>query len=285
MMSDPSRGTAPSTEGADLTAGLPGALDRPVSSLTAPQAVQRIHTWHTVLRTLSATAEREIMEAAWIIRREYPERGDFVRFVDEQGLTVSISADRVWIAAETWEVARRQRSLREMTATRPEDAMQFVADIAAAAGDAGLKALDDEDRDVIGLLAQPARKRRAAIRTLIESQRAVADGRHPADVEHIRTLTAERDEALAEAERTRTVVPMADTSVGHVMMLHREASELLGKLTEVAAGFEAFMEGEPPPGERSTALENAVAGMTRLADDVSELGERISAAAFGETTD
>lgn len=258
---------------------LAGGLGPPVASLSAVQAVQRIVALHGIARAVCATIHGEVLEAAWVIRRAYPERAAFERFVTGCGLAEVMPPSRAWLAAETWEVARRQRALRELVADRPNEAIRFVAEFVA---EAPRDKLETDDPRVAEILALPGRKRTPEIRRLVALERSVGEGRHPADVEQIRTLSAERDAALEEIERRRTVIDVTDTPVGHVRMLHREAQELADRLTDIGARFEAFM-ARHPPAECSGALELAAHGMARLGGDIAELGERIGAAAFGET--
>ena len=269
--------TDQTTTGQAIAERIPGVRDRPVATLSAIQAAQHIRVVVAFTRTIAEMAEAQIMEAAWIVRRDYPERGGFDRFVAEQ-LGETMSPDRVWRYAETWDAVRASRPLRELAQRRPGEAVSLIAEYRDAGGDT--EALDAADRHVQQALSQPKRTRARLFREMARSHLAASAGRNPADVEQIRTLSEERDAALQELERNRKVVATADTPAGHVYALHRELLELLGKVTDCVGGFEAFTEHMP---RRSRALDNAMSAMLGLGDNLTELGERISEAAMVET--
>ena len=269
------------TTGQAIAERIPGVLDRPVATLSAIQAAQHIRVVVAFTRTIAEIAEAQIMEAAWIVRRDYPERGGFDRFVAEQGLDETMSPDRVWRYAETWDAVRASRPLRELAQRRPGEAISLIAEYRDAGGDT--EALDAADLHVQQALSLPKRKRASLFREMARSHLAASAGRNPADVEQIRTLSEERDAALQELERNRKVVATIDAPAGHVRMLHRELLELLGKMTDCVGSFEAFTEHLSVPGERSRALESAMNAMLGVGDNLAELGERISEAAMGET--
>ena len=272
--------TDQTTTGQAIAERIPGVLDRPVATLSAIQAAQHIRVVVAFTRTIAEMAEAQIMEAAWIVRRDYPERGGFDRFVAEQ-LGETMSPDRVWRYAETWGAIRASRPLRELAQRRPGEAISLIAEYRDAGGDT--EALDAADRHVQQALSKPKRTRARLFREMARSHLAASAGRNPADVEQIRTLSEERDAALQELERNRKVVATVDAPAGHVRMLHREVLELLGKMTDCVGSFEAFTEHLPVPGERSIALDSAMDAMLGVSDNVAELGERISEAAMGET--
>lgn len=165
-------------------------LDRPVATLTAIQAVQHIRACVAFSRALFSAIEAQIMEAAWVVRRDYPDRADFESFVEGQGLGDAMSPAQAWRHAETWDVIRRQRPLRDLAQDRAGEAMRLVCEYRDAGGDGG--ALDDDDRRILDALSQPRSKRGALLREMARSQREAHDGRHPDDVARIRELEAER---------------------------------------------------------------------------------------------
>ena len=146
---------------------------------TAIQAVWRIRAWHDAMRTLSAIAEAQVMQACWAIRREHSDRPDFDAFCAAQGLGTIMGAPQAWLMAETWDVARRQRPLRELAADRPTDAIEFVKGFVEAGREEDLRELDEDDRRVVEILAAPPRARRSKIRTLLESHQERLDLESP----------------------------------------------------------------------------------------------------------
>ena len=280
-----SKSQAPAV-GTGAVTTLPGVLNRPAATLTAVQAVQHIRACVAITRTLVELARAQIAEAAWIVRREHPERAAFERFVSEQGIGDAMSPGQAWREAEAWDVMRRQRPLRELAHNHHDEAVRLALEFVDGGGDTG--ALDEDDRRITEILSQPKRKRTELLREMARAQRAAPEGRHPGDLEQIRTLTEERDAALEEIARighASNVVRTTDAPTGHVRELHRELSELLGKVTDITTGYEAFMELAGPPGERSSALESAANAVARLADDLIEQAERILGATSGDTDD
>ena len=280
-MSDPSPSSPPSTEGARqaIAARMQGVLDRPVATLNAVQAVQHIRACVAFSRAIFSAVEAQIMEAAWIVRRGHPERADFERFVLEQGVDDAMSPHRAWRYAETWDVIRRQRSLRELAHDRPHEAMSLVCEYRDAGGETD--ALDDDDRHVQYVLSQPKRRRVELLREMARARRASNEGRSPADVEQIRTLTEERDAAVRELAHKGGVVPMADTPPGRVQSLYGELADIHTRMADIAVRYEAALEGQPRSGAEPRPLAAAVSNMTGLADRLIEQAERITAASFG----
>ena len=217
---------------------LAGGLGPPVASLDAVQAVQRIVALHGIARMVCTTIHGEVLEAAWVIRRAHPEREDFDRFVAAHGLTDVMRPERAWLAAETWEAARRQRALRDLVASRPDEAIQFVAEfVAAGSTTTRLADLDDDDRRVVELVSQPPRRRAREIRRLIELDTAASEGRHPADVERIRTLESERDAAVERAQASGAVTELGAHPERQVRAAVESLREAESRLAEVAEGL------------------------------------------------
>ena len=281
-MSDPS--PPPSTDVPEqaLAPAMPQVPEPPVASLNAIQAAHRIIAWHGVAKAIFTMIHGEIMQAAWIIRREHPEREDFDRFVAAHGLTDVMSPDRAWLAAETWEVARSQRSLLAVVTERPEEAMRFVWEFVSAGAERGLQRLEQDDPRIVGVLALPPRKRNSEIQRLVALGEAASEGRHPADVEQIRTLTEERDAAIEELERNRKPGPLDDEPAAYAFELHQELQELCTKLTATANEVEVHLDIWGSDWE-SAAMENNVRCIARSADMLIEQAERILGAASDET--
>ena len=269
MNDDSAPGAAPSP--AVLASG---TLGPPVASLDAIGAAHRIVAWHRTAKMLFSMIHAEIMEAAWIIRREYPERSQFLLFARARGLAEVMAPEQIWLAAETWEVQRSQRALRDLVSERPAEAMAFVHAFVAEGGEREIEALEDDDRRVAEILGSPPRKRHSAIQHLIASERAADGGRSPADVEQIRTLTEERDEALGRLEARNRATP-AET----VNDLVVELVDVHALLADIAGRYEAVV-GEAMAGA-GAALESAMLDVATTADRIISQGERIAAAAMG----
>lgn len=158
-------GDAPRRE---IASAMTALLEEPPGDLSAIQAVERIRAWHEAMRRLSSVAEAQVMASCWAIRRAMPDRERFQVFVGGH-LDGILEADRAWLMAETWDVARKQRSLHELAVDRPSDAIGFVREFVEAGREEDLRGLDENDRKVAEILASPSRKRTAQIRVLLES--------------------------------------------------------------------------------------------------------------------
>lgn len=165
---DPGAGTPRAAALEHAAPARPGAADAEPPSVAA--ALARIRAWHSALRAVARVAEAQIMAACWVIRRAAADRGDFERLVAGE-LAGVLAPDRAVAMAETWEVARRQRALRDLALADPGDAMAFVHDFAGAVGAERLRTLDEDDREVAALLAAPPRRRRAQLRALVRLRR------------------------------------------------------------------------------------------------------------------
>ena len=218
----------------------------PVDELSAVQAAQCIRAWREVLNAVSAAAEVQVMAACWAIRREHADRESFGSFAGRH-LDGVLGHDRAWTLAETWDAARRNRGVRELAATRPDEAVALVSGYAEAVPDGGF---DEDDRELVELLSAPPRQRRARLRELREDARATRESRDPEDVRRIRELEEERDrdarerhaagagadprELVAEAEQRLTAA--ADVLAARRGTLSSDARERLFLLADLAMG-------------------------------------------------
>lgn len=196
-------GPAPPAETVAPTVRALARGHRPDWTLVSSEvAAAHIVAWHKTLQAISATAEAEVMAACWAIRREHPDREEFAAFVTMR-LEGVMTPGRAWTAAETWELARKHRPIRELTATAPREAIQFVRDFTAAAEQAPLP-LDDDDRTIAGLLAEPPKRRREKLREMAAAARAAGEHRHPDDI----TRIAELERAQTEAANREAADPL-----------------------------------------------------------------------------
>ena len=217
----------------------------PVDGLPAVQAAQCIRAWREVLNAVSAAAEVQVMAACWAIRREHADRESFGAFAARH-LDGLLEPDRAWTLAETWDAARRNRGVRDLAASRPDEAVALVSGYAEAVPDGGF---DEDDRELVELLAAPPRKRRARLRELREEARAARESRDPEDVRRIRELEEERDrraassrpatgddprDLVAEAEQRLTAA--AEGLVARRGTLSTDARERLFLLADLAMG-------------------------------------------------
>lgn len=102
-------------------AGAADPLPEPASWDPQPEvlaAAARIRSLHETALALAASIEAQVMEALHEIRQAAPDEAAFRWVVAE--MTPILPAEAVRMAA-TWDVARRQRSLRELAECRPRE--------------------------------------------------------------------------------------------------------------------------------------------------------------------
>lgn len=238
----------------------------PTAPTTAAEAVETIRAWHAMLAHIRGVAEAALMHAAWTIREEYPERAAWDDYLS--ATLPRMDSGRLWLMAETWEVARRQRAVRELVDARPHEAVTLVAEFAGAGAAAQLSMFDDDDRALADMLAMPPRQRRQAMRRLIADARAAGDDHHPDDLRRIEELEqATVHEPPPAADPRRRAKQVVDALAACEQGLARLADDIEAL---VAAG-----------GLGRTAQDRVM----RLADMVVANADRISTAVGGDGTD
>lgn len=254
-----------------MTDNLPAAagdlLRADVESLSSIEAVQRVKAVDALVTTVHALAETQIMAAMWAIRRDHPEREDFLAFAGRHFADMPrFSPERCWLLARTWEAARGNADLRRLARERPDQAAALVEGFVDAGCEEGLDDLDESHRAVVReVYAAAPRKRMARIAQLLETEKAAADGRNPADVLRIETLEAERDRALEMAGEAGEARPGATAA---------ELQDIERRLEPMAAGLvDAFNRGAVSESMRQRVL--------YAADMIQASLDRIAGAAHG----
>ena len=203
-------------------------------------AAARIRAWHESLGKIFALAEADIMECCLAIRRNHPGREAFGTFVGVH-LAGVLTPTKAWQLADTWEVARQHRPVRELVNREPAKAVAFVREFTAAAADEQVPLpLDADDREITDILAASPKQRRERLRQLVAARKAPRD-HHPDDVERICELEAEAERT--EREHDRKKATRAD-----LLRRYREVATLLG---EVASEVALDMDGEKGLAEHS----------------------------------
>ena len=275
-MTDPNDGQALPAD-ASTAIALPGVLDRPIASLSAVQAVQRIRVCVGVARSIAELMEMQVREAAWVVRREHPERDAFVRFCAEQGLGDTISPGRAWRYAEEWDLIRARRPLRELAQDRPREAISLLAAYSDTRGEATMDAVD---REIHAALSEPSkRKRLAGLREIGERAMAAREDRNPADVEEIRTLTEERDAAVRELHKARG---HAGGGGAEAFVLYGDLIDVQHRLLALAQAVEAWMDAGDGD---SAVMRRRVEQSLEVADTIVAHGERIQDALSADSAD
>ena len=194
-------------------------------------AAARILVWRETLQSIFATAEAEVLACCAAIRREHPEREDFNRFC-AGALHGVLSPAQAWLRADTWEVARRHRPVRELTVTQPRKAVAFVAEfVAAAEGEQLELPLDADDREIADLLAASPKVRRARLRELTAARRAAREKRNPDDVARIAQLERETAATTAETSVAKQKAALDDELAAH----ERGLAETAGRYKQLIA--------------------------------------------------
>lgn len=211
---------APDARAIAVTAG--GGVDA-TPPTTAIGAAHRIHAWHTTLTEVARVAHAQIMESWWVIRREHPERPDFDAFLAAQGLDRFADPEQAWLMADTWDVARKQRSLRDLAADHPSDAISFVWEFVEKGRAEDLRKLGENHPKVAEILSLPSRKRTAAIHDLLEYRQERLD--------------------LAPAEPPPPPPPAPDTAVGLERCIG-ELREIVHRLDGLAHALPDLLAGD-----------------------------------------
>lgn len=203
-------------------------------------AAARITSLYEAAQALAASIEAQVMEALHLIREACPDEDAFSGVVSE--LTPLRPAEALRMA-QTWEVVRRQRDLRQLAATRPREAMGLVRGLLEAAPGAGTIATwTADDAAVAAVLALPPRARNARIRELVRGQGGTGDApRAPADVERIAELEAQVD-ALRPAPRLvrwREVVERVRDAEADLAEAASDVADLAGARAGVPAATAA----------------------------------------------
>ena len=129
-----------------------------VSSMSALQGAQGLNNWTLARQHLVRFTDVQMMVHAWVIRREYPEREAFDAFCGEHVFTHT--AEKAWLLAQTWEVARRSRDMQQLARVDPDEAVELMQDFVDAGLEQRVTDLDEDDRAIVQVLAAPRRQRR-----------------------------------------------------------------------------------------------------------------------------
>ena len=203
-----------------------------LESMGSLVAAARIRAWHESLGAIFALGEADIMECCLAIRQQHPGHDAFGTFVGHH-LAGVLTPARAWQLADTWEVAKQHRPVRELVNREPKKALAFVREFtAAAAAEQVPLPLDADDRDIAGILASPPKKRRERLRELVAARRAPRD-RNPDDVARIQDLEAEQAKRELEATSalmTRTRADIRQRYRSLAIDFSESASELLSDM-------------------------------------------------------
>lgn len=243
----------------------------PPAPRAALEAAARIRVVHEQLRRVSHLAEAQLMEAAWTIRGEIPERAAFDAFVAEHAPV--LDPGRAWLMADTWAVARRSRKLKELAYSDAPAALDFVRQFVEAGEREGIEAVDELDADAVALLAQPAARRHEGLRKLLSVSRDVEASADPHRA-RMERLERERDEAVDALERGAPVESLSMHPAKRLKAAAADLQAIESQLAPLAEAVEALCRGDGA----SEAVRQRLLATGDLA-----LGhvERITAAAMG----
>lgn len=265
----------------DTEAALPLGTREPgpgfVPSEAALDAAARVRALYETAVAFADQIEAQMMEALHFICGEVGNLA-FDAFVAQHTPLRPVEARRM---VETWDVARKQRDLRELARNRPREAMSLVRTFVDAGADsAQIDAFGTDDKAVAEVLALPPRRRNARIRELVHAEAAAMEtpGR-PADREEIRMLTAERD-ALARALAAATPSRDEDPNLASLRTLVDDTARLESELSASAAHFSALgIDGGEARGDSETAAQ--MQRLVRLMDGLRDTADRVSDRAIG----
>ena len=234
--------------------------------MTAIEAARGLDAWATTRQQLVQVTDVQIMLHAAAIRREFPEREDFDAFCREHVLTVR--SDQAWLAAQTWEVAQKNRNVRELARSSPSEAVSLVQDFVEAGLEHRVLNLDETDRELVEVLSGPRSKVRKRLRRMLDAENCAADGRSLEDVKRIEALTEERDAARAALADADNVAELPTAAINEVI------TDLQRLEREAAADAERFAQLGASTAQRERAL--------RTVDLIQGHMERISEACMCE---
>lgn len=214
--------------------------------MTAVDAARGLDAWAATRQQLVQVTDVQIMLHAAAIRREYCERDAFDAFCREH--VAALTPERVWLLAQTWEAAQKNRNMRELARTSPGEAVALVADFAEAGLEERLANLDEDDRELLRALSGPPKQMRQRLRQLVDAERCAAAGRNPADVRRIEALTEERDAAVAALADSEKVRELPTAAINEVIV------DLQRLEREFAADLEQFLQLGATTAQRERAL-------------------------------
>ena len=230
---------------------------------SATVAFARIHAWHEALRAIAGVAEAQIMAACWAIRRDIPDHETF-KLAIERNLAGILQPDRAWAMAETWDVARRQRSLRALAMDNPDGAIAFVRELAEEAGAEHVRALDEDDREVAELLSAPPRKRREQLRAMVRMRRGAPPIEEPADRRAARVPPGWAAAHPATPEPSPSPLPLESSPDGVMAELQAIGSRLHGLANAVGETSDSW---SPAYRDRLLRLTDMIMGdLERIAE-------------------
>ena len=250
--------------------GATGLAEIPPACLAA---VQEIKLLQAMLTQVAQFAEARIMERLWEIRRAVADDDAYrrlaARHLDMDGATALRYAT-------TWEGARQNRALRELAQQTPQQAMVLVQSLATH----GLDDIGDDDIEVARVLGQAPKQRQQTLRDLLDHREQVVSGRHPADQEEIRVLTAERDAALDALQARTEVVRLDETPQRRLRALLEKIRSLSEQARQLADDTE-LRAGEVAPPD-ATWAERLVAATDGLVAGAEDLAGAVQALAAGD---
>ena len=226
---------------------------------TPLEAAARIRSWRDILAVVGTMAELQVMAAALTIRRDYPERAAFDAFCRSE-LDGVLAAEKAWVYAETWEVARRQRALREFAEASPAKAVAFYRDCSATFGQERIAELDEDDRRIVEILAAPPRAQKRRMRELFAVEDAArAAAAAPGELRLVDDSPG-RQEPDPETREAPTV-----GGVRAALERHERGLDAL------AAAAEALCGADPAPSQTARrqlllVVDRAVAACDRISD-------------------
>ena len=195
-----------------MTTAMTSPADYPAPSPRALEIAQKIKSIRQIVVTLAEQLDAQLMENLWLLRQEFSDESNFLKFV-EQELQINPKEARRRVIA--WDGARKNRHLRELANREPQDALKLIGQMTA-----GDYAIEDDDPQITEILLSPPKKRARTLKAVLEAA--------PAGAAPVEATQPERRPQPAPAD-----TPALADETG------TDAADLIDYLASVVAGFTA----------------------------------------------
>ena len=200
------------------------------AKMTPADAAARVCALFDLTVRLHEFVEAQCMECCHRMQQAGPE--EFERLV----ATTPLSLAKAEAMAAAWSVAKGNREVMDLAASRPSETLRLIGDVVEVVDD-----IDEAGRAVLELFALPKRQRVAELRKLIEAKETK---QRPEDRARIDSLEDENDTLRAELVAKSTQAPATWKSV------HARMSDAASLLEDVFADVKAMPVRPMRQGER-----------------------------------
>ena len=188
--------------------------------LEALELGQQFKATQAMLLHIVQAGEARLLELLWQIRRQFTDERKFFAFAEGY---LDLEPARAKRMVTTWAGARKNRHARELASRDADQAMVFIQQLNGT----DLGVVIEDDAEVARILSLSPKKQRDVIRDLLETKEAVDAGHHPADREYIKTLSAEKDAALAALDEATKIERLDNAPQRRLAQRRERLAELI----------------------------------------------------------